>query len=232
MRAKDQVQRLQRAIHAEGVLLPRRYDREAPWGPDEPRQAPASLPLDPGAPPQTECEDSGGPVMPVEVGQPPLEDHGMADGPESRRGRGHDLHTLRPAQWSGSFGRNGHSVGVRHGCQAHFALRHGVLLRPSTTTRFHSIMRHLRPGLSKKLEKRDNHAVVQERKDRREPRGRRMKGCQPPRPQGTDRSAGNDVSRSGPATRKAAAWAARDAACPHRTYTHRTTDLRRGFTSG
>src|SRR5271157_4491119 len=97
MRAKDQVQRLQGAIHAEGVLLPRRYDREAPWGPDEPRQAPSSLPLDSGAPPQTKCEGSVGPVMPVEVGQPPLEDHGMADGPESRRGRGDELDTLSPA---------------------------------------------------------------------------------------------------------------------------------------
>ena len=39
-----------------------------------------ALPLKPNA--RAVC----GPVMPVEVGQPPLEDHGMADGPESRRG--------------------------------------------------------------------------------------------------------------------------------------------------
>src|SRR5271157_4679461 len=47
-------------------------------------------------------------------------------------------------------------------------------------------------GTVEKLEKRDNHAVVQEWKGRREPRGRRMKGCQPPRPQGTNGSAGKD----------------------------------------
>src|SRR5271157_2218387 len=69
-------------------------------------------------------------------------------------------------------------------------------------------------GAVEQFEKKlDNHAVVLERKGRREPRGRRPKECRQPRPGGTDWSAGKDVSSSSSAARKAT----RDAGCPHPT---------------
>ena len=92
-------------------------------------------------------------------------------------------------------------LGSDMGCQAHFALRGmeccSCRVQPLGST-LPMVDAPFAAGVVEKLEKRDNHAVVQDRKGRREPRGRKQKGCQPPRPQGTNGLAGKDVRRSSP----------------------------------
>ena len=101
---KDNVQHLDRPIHADQVVLPWRHDHELAGGPDEPRQMPASRPFDRGTSLQTEGENGRPRAMPVRVGRPPLKDDGVADVPEGRAGRGHEGHALRPVHPGAAFG--------------------------------------------------------------------------------------------------------------------------------
>ena len=110
-----------------------------PGDSDEPRQSPAPLPFEPGASPEPKGEEViSGRVMLVRVGQPPLEDDGVADCSDRCAGRGHFGHVCWPATLRGVLGDARRCGGRRR--SAFIASRQEVAIMGERSVTTHTIV--------------------------------------------------------------------------------------------